>query len=205
MSVKLSIAAAALALIAAAPATKPDPDTAAWWRITAQLSNDSMEGRDTGSAAYERAARLVAAKFAAAGLKPAGENDSWFQPVPMHEIRVPSASITIGRRKLVFLHDLTIAPTEGMLRKVDAPLIYAGYCSENALGDVRGKIVICHGTHRSALPAAADREAAVRAAGATGMLTIADPGFTVEPPRWPYAYARTVTLSSRAAKSRSVS
>jgi len=28
------------------------------------------------------------------------------------------------------------------------------------------------------------------------MLTIADPGFTVEPPRWPYAYARTVTLAS---------
>lgn len=27
-------------------------------------------------------------------------------------------------------------------------------------------------------------------------MTIADPGFTVEPPRWPYAYARTVTLAS---------
>jgi Zn-dependent M28 family amino/carboxypeptidase len=27
------------------------------------------------------------------------------------------------------------------------------------------------------------------------MMTIADPGFTVEPPRWPYAYARTVTLA----------
>jgi Zn-dependent M28 family amino/carboxypeptidase len=32
------------------------------------------------------------------------------------------------------------------------------------------------------------------------MLTIADPGFTVEPPRWPYAYARTVTLASDPAK-----
>ncbi|WP_223276464.1 M28 family peptidase [Sphingomonas daechungensis] len=28
------------------------------------------------------------------------------------------------------------------------------------------------------------------------MLTIADPGFTVEPPRWPYAYARTVRLAT---------
>jgi Zn-dependent M28 family amino/carboxypeptidase len=32
------------------------------------------------------------------------------------------------------------------------------------------------------------------------MLTIADPGFTVEPPRWPYAYARTVTLASDPAR-----
>ena len=61
--------------------------------------------------------------------------------------------------------------------------------------DVRGRIVICHGTHRQGLPSAAEREAALRAAGAAGMMTIADPGFTVEPPRWPYAYARTVTLA----------
>ena len=194
MSVKLRIAPAALALIAAAPVPKLNPDASAWWRITTELSNDRMEGRDTGSAAYERAARMVATRFQAAGLKPAGENGSWFQPVPMHEIRVPSASVTIGGRKLAFLYDLTVTPAEGMPRTIDAPLIYGGYCSQNALGDVRGKIVICHGTHKSALPGAAEREAAVRAAGAMGMLTIADPGFTVEPPRWPYAYARTVTL-----------
>jgi Zn-dependent M28 family amino/carboxypeptidase len=65
---------------------------------------------------------------------------------------------------------------------------------------VRGKIVICHGTHRDRLPGAAEREKAVRAAGAAGILTIADPGFTVEPPRWPYAYARTVTLASESRK-----
>jgi Zn-dependent M28 family amino/carboxypeptidase len=60
--------------------------------------------------------------------------------------------------------------------------------------------VICHGTHRAGLPTGAEREAAARAAGAIGMLTIADPGFTVEPPRWPYAYARTVTLATDPAK-----
>jgi Zn-dependent M28 family amino/carboxypeptidase len=32
------------------------------------------------------------------------------------------------------------------------------------------------------------------------MMTIADPGFTVEPPRWPYAYARTVTLATDPAR-----
>ena len=75
-------------------------------------------------------------------------------------------------------------PTEGMLTKLDAPLAYGGYCGTAALGNVRGKVVICHGTHRAGLPGAAEREAAVKAGGGIGIMTIADPGFTVEPPRW---------------------
>ena len=191
---KLRIVALAFGLAAAAPSPKLDPDTAAWWKTTAELSNDSMEGRDTGSAAYLRAARLVAAKFEAAGLKPAGENGGWFQTVPMHEVAVTRASFRVGGRPLRFLHDLTISPNEATPARLDAPLYYGGYCG-GAVGNVRGKIVICHGTHRDGLPGSAEREKAVRAAGAAGMLTIADPGFTVEPPRWPYAYARTVTLA----------
>jgi len=65
-----------------------DPDTLAWWHTTEALSNDSMEGRDTGSAAYQRAAEMVAARFKAAGLQPAGENGGYFQSVPMHQIDV---------------------------------------------------------------------------------------------------------------------
>jgi hypothetical protein len=195
MGVRCCVVLAALLTIAAAP-PRLDPDTAAWWAITAQLSNDAMEGRDTGSPAYERAARLVASRFQAAGLKPAGENGAWFQRVPMHEIRIERANLSVGDRPLVFLHDLTVNPAAGMPSQVDAPLAYGGYCAPDALGDVRGKIVICHGTHRAGLPSAADREKAVRAGGGAGIMTIADPGFTVEPPRWPYAYARTVTLAS---------
>src|SRR3954454_23717718 len=100
--------AAAVLLLGAAPPAKLDPDTAAWWRTTAQLSNDAMEGRDTGSAGYQRAAKLGAAKFRAAGLKPAGENGTWFQRVPMREVRVERATVRPGRQPLVFLHDLTI-------------------------------------------------------------------------------------------------
>jgi hypothetical protein len=188
--------AVVLLTAAAASAARLDPDTAAWWATTAQLSNDSMEGRDTGSPAYLRAARLVASRFAAAGLKPAGENGTWFQDVPMHEIRVVAAKLSAGNRPLVFLHDLTVTPNPATPARIDAPLAYGGYCGAGSLGNVRGRIVICHGTRRAGLPSGADREAAARAAGAIGMLTIADPGFTVEPPRWPYAYARTVTLAT---------
>src|SRR6476469_3286213 len=195
MRSRVAVAVLPVLIAAAAPVPKLDADTSAWWATTAQLSSDSMEGRDTGSAAYLRAARLVAAKFEAAGVKPAGQNGSWFQRVPMHEVRVERATIRVGGRRIVFLHDLTISPDAATPAHVDAPLVFGGYCGAAALGDVRGKIVICHGTHRAGLPSAAEREAAVRAAGAVGMLTIADRGFTVEPPRWPFAYARSVTLA----------
>lgn len=199
MGVKCCGTFAALLTIAASP-PRLDPDTAAWWANNAQLSSDAMEGRDTGTAAYERAARLVASKLQAAGLKPAGAGGTWFQRVPMHEIRIERATVSVGNRPLLFLHDLTMNPAAGTPARIDAPLAYGGYCGAAGLGDVRGKIVICHGSHRAGLPSATDREKAVRAAGAVGILTIADPGFTVEPPRWPYAYARTVMLASEPRK-----
>src|SRR4051794_30775270 len=78
--------AAAVAAAAAPPAR--DPDTAAWWATTRFLASDAMEGRDTGSAAYERAARYVAERFRRAGLKPAGDGGGWFQRVPLTEVAV---------------------------------------------------------------------------------------------------------------------
>src|SRR5947199_10653856 len=73
-----------------------DPETRAWWSITADLSSDAMEGRDTGSGGYDRAARVVAGRFAAAGLVPMGERGTWFQNVPMDEIRLDRAIATVG-------------------------------------------------------------------------------------------------------------
>ena len=182
------------AVIAATP--PGDPETRAWWSITAELSNDAMQGRDTGSAGYDRAARLVADRFAAAGLLPMGERGSWFQNVPMDEIRIEGAVAAVGPRPLRLLHDFFVAPTAAMPGTFDAPLAYRGYCAAAALGEVRGKLVVCHGTRRPGLTSSAQREAAVKAAGGLGVLSIADPGFTVEPPRWPYAYARSVMLAN---------
>jgi hypothetical protein len=181
-------------LISASRPLPADPDTRAWWATTAALSDDAMAGRDTGSAAYERAARLVAARFAAAGLEPAGEDGGYVQRVPMQALSIDRATIGVDARPLRFLYDIMANPYPGMPQRIDAPLVYRGYCAAATLGDVRGKAVICHGTHRAGLPSDAERVAAVKAAGATALLTIADPGFTVEPPRWPFAYARTVWL-----------
>ncbi|MEP6501991.1 MAG: M28 family peptidase [Betaproteobacteria bacterium] len=181
---------------AAVAATLPaDAETRAWWAITASLSNDAMAGRDTGSADYDRAAHLVAERLAAAGLVPMGDRGSWLQNVPMDEIRFERAAIDVGRRPLRLLHDVFVAPTESLPATVDAPLAYRGYCAADALGDVRGKLVVCHGTRRPELTTGAQREATVRAAGGVGIVAIADPGYALEPPRWPFAYARSVSLA----------
>ena len=186
--------ALSLASAAVARPLPVDPDTRAWWAITSALSNDTMAGRDTGSAEYERAATVVAQKFAAAGLKPAGDNGSFFQRVPMQQLSVERAVVSVDTHPLRFLHDITVTPYPGMRARLAAPLAYRGYCAEGSLSDVQGKVVICHGTHRAEQSSDSSRVAAVAAAGAVAIVTIADPGFAVEPPRWPFAYARTVWL-----------
>ncbi len=177
-----------------------DRDTLRWWHTTEALSGDAMEGRDTGSAAYQRAAEYVAGRFKAAGLIPAGENGTYFQMVPMHEVQVEPAGTSFvverpgGMLKLDFLQEITVAASETALREGAGALAFRGYCGKEAMTDVAGKIVVCFGTQRAGLPGGAERAANAQAAGALGVVNVDDPYFTIEPPRWPYAYARTVTL-----------
>ncbi len=190
----LILVAAALAG-GAAPRGPIDADSRAWWAFTGALSNDAMEGRDTGSPGHERAARLVAARLAAAGVKPLGDNGTWFQRLPLREVAVPHASWSVDGRALAFLDEFTVIPDTELPKSLTASIAYRGYCAKAALGDVRGKLVICHASRRTGMPTAAQREAAALSAGAVGIAAIADPGFTVEPPRWPYAYARAVEIA----------
>src|SRR5688572_5743803 len=189
----LAAALSVFTLLQATPGGHPDADTRAWWQRTSVLSADSMEGRDAGSRGHERAARHVARWLAAAGVKPLGDDGSWYQWVPMEEVAVTSGRVDVGGRRLRFLHDVTIRG-QAPPATLEGALAYRGYCGADVLGDVRGKLVICHATRRSGLPTDEQRRTALQRAGAAGLIAIADPGFTVEPPRWPAAYARNVTL-----------
>jgi hypothetical protein len=62
------------------------------------------------------------------------------------------------------------------------------------MAEIAGKIVVCFGTQRAGLPNASVRAANARQGGAVGLISVDDPFFSIEPPRWPYAYARSVTL-----------
>jgi hypothetical protein len=191
--------------IGGAPARAPisDADTRDWWKITADLSEDEMEGRDTGSLGSARAAAYVAARFKAAGLKPAGDGGAYTQTLRLHEVRVESQGTDFavvrnagGEARLRFLHEISVRPSESLPSTLDAPLSFRGYCSTSDMGaDLHGKIAVCFGGRRQGLPSASERLAAVSAAGAAGLVAVDDPGFTMEPARWPDAYARTVTLA----------
>jgi len=181
-----------------------DADTRAWWHTTEALSGDSMEGRDTGSAAYQSAAEAVAARFKAAGLQPAGENGSYFQAVPMHEVAVmpEGTSFTLvhsdgSETALRFLQQITITPVEDLPTRMEAALTFRGYCGKDAMVDIAGRFVVCLGTQREGLPSGAERAANARDGKALGVINIDDPYFTIEPPRWPFAYARTVKLQAQ--------
>jgi Zn-dependent M28 family amino/carboxypeptidase len=201
----------ATAIFFAAPLSSPaapaihDPDTLAWWHTTETLSSDGMEGRDTGSAGYQRAADYVAKRFKAAGLDPAGEGGSYFQSVPMHEISVDPRGTSFAlvenggaQTTLEFLEQITIAAAADLPSELEAPLTFRGYCGKEAMAGVAGKIVLCFGTQREGLPGGAARAANARAGNALGLINVDDPYFTIEPPRWPYAYARNVTLKTQA-------
>jgi hypothetical protein len=185
-----------------------DPDTLAWWHTTEALSGDDMEGRDTGSAAYQRAADYVAKRFEAAGLQPGGEKGSYFQPVLLHEIAASpqGADFALVRSdgsltKLKFLEDITYAPAQNMPSQLEGALTFRGYCGQGDMENVAGKIVVCFGTQRAKLPSSATRIANARAGHALGIVSVDDPYFTIEPPRWPFAYARTVNFRAESAVS----
>src|SRR5688572_18000300 len=67
-------------------ATEPNRATRRWWSHVRVFASDDMEGRDTGSTGYRKAAEYVAATFARAGLQPAGVA-GYYQPVPLHAVR----------------------------------------------------------------------------------------------------------------------
>jgi Zn-dependent M28 family amino/carboxypeptidase len=199
LAVLLAAGPAAAQTSVASRADGADPDTRAWWKIAEQLSSDAMEGRDIGSPGHQRAEQLVAARFKAAGLKPAGDRGTYFQSFPVHESRVDAADVAVvrdgGPLALRFLHDVSVRAADDLPPRIEAPLIFAGYCRPQDLAAAKGKLAVCLNTRRKGLTTAAERLKNAEAAGAAGLIQVDDPGFTIEPFRWPQAYARTITIA----------
>jgi predicted Zn-dependent protease len=140
----LALAGAGAGTAAQAGSGPADAETRAWWALTTELSTDAMEGRDTGSAGYDRAAAIVAKRFAAAGLKPAGEQGSWFQTIPFEDRRLDEARsrLTIGGRALRFNREVQLSGLELAPTALSAAATFRGYCGKDEIADVRGKLVV---------------------------------------------------------------
>src|SRR5580693_10050199 len=63
------------------------------------LADDALEGRGTATRGHELAAKYMATRFEGMGLLPAGDNNTYFQSVPVRSLRtdVNKSSFTITR------------------------------------------------------------------------------------------------------------
>ncbi|WP_082453878.1 M28 family metallopeptidase [Sphingomonas sp. Leaf62] len=113
------------------------------------LASDAMRGRDAGSPEYAIAANYVASQFYAAGLRPAGDDGSYLQNVPL--IRMNAADkgqVSLNGQALTFgeeyLPGINPQAPESM---TEGKVVYVGYGivrpgrDDYAGVDVRGKIV----------------------------------------------------------------
>ncbi len=201
-----AFAAVTFAALTASAQQTPTPAAAPWWKLTTELANDEMQGRDTGTEAYERAAKLVAAHFQADGLKPAGDNGTFFQRVPMHQVDLDTAHSSVelvspdgSYTPLALLYDVTLAPRADLPPFTEGQLVFVGY-GEKAPPDLKGKIAVYfNGTPADLTPEQRSKFVVARLvelaqSGVAGMVSIDNPA-AIEPSHWPAAYARTVTLA----------
>jgi Zn-dependent M28 family amino/carboxypeptidase len=97
------------------------------------LSSDLLEGRGTGQRGGDIAASYIATQFALYGLKPAGDNGSFLQRVPMVGVTTdPASTVTLtmnGKPMPLRLNDdiVPMDESQSATSDLDAPLVYVGY------------------------------------------------------------------------------
>jgi Zn-dependent M28 family amino/carboxypeptidase len=134
---KSSAALAVTVFVATAFASKVDAPSFDAERIRAHvkyLASDELEGRGTGQKGGDVAADYIAAQFKSYGLKPAGENGTYFQQVPMVGVKtlagttftlVPNSGTPL---ELKALDDyVTTNERQTETATIDAPIIFVGY------------------------------------------------------------------------------
>jgi hypothetical protein len=181
-------------------ASTPGPDWDAlgklWWSHVQFLADDSLEGRDTGSPGFEKAANYMATQFRAAGLEPAGVN-GYRQPMDFEVVKIDES-----RCSLELLHDKKVEPlklgddavlgvSSHAAEYVEAAAVFAGYgltipeahYDDLAGQDVKGKIVVfitggpagMPGPVKAHYQSGEERRKALERAGAIGSVTIPNP------------------------------
>lgn len=159
------------------------------------LADDLLRGRDTGSEGYRIAANYVAAEFARLGLRPAGDNGTYFQEVPFKtaQIDTEASSMTItvdGEERALAMGDdfFMSGSVNRPMGEVSAGLVFAGFGvhapeigHDDLAGlDLEGKIVVV----LSGAPASLNTEIrahhgssttkseAIAARGAVGLISV---------------------------------
>jgi hypothetical protein len=121
------------------------------------LSDDLLEGRETGTRGYQLAATYVASQFEGAGLKPAGDGDTFFQDVHFRKLTLDATqsgfTVTQGgaAAPLELFKDFILYSDPARPNvDVKAPLVFVGFgitAPEQGYDDykgvnVKGKVVV---------------------------------------------------------------
>jgi hypothetical protein len=121
------------------------------------MASDDKEGRRSLTPGYEKVAEWAAGKFKEWGLKPAGDNGTFLQDVPVvgrgsgqpWTTGIPGLAVD-GRTFYLNDSDFTLSPNSTPGAKVDTEIVFVGYglsapakgLDEYAGVDVKGKIVL---------------------------------------------------------------
>jgi Zn-dependent M28 family amino/carboxypeptidase len=205
MSFRSLAAVSALLLAGAASAQTFSPE-----RIrsdVAFLADDLLEGRGTGTRGYDLAARYVASRYEALGLKPGGDK-GWYQDIAFVAASADPArpsAVTINGVRFATGNHVVVGPTVAAAEiDASAPVVFVGYGLESKeLGlddyrglDVKGKVVVYLSGTPEGLPGEIaatlnDKKSELAVSkGAVGALSIASPRLLEIFP-WPKILANT--------------
>lgn len=179
-------------------AQSPDWDALGkrWWSHIQFLADDNLEGRDTGSRGFEKAADYMAEQFRGFGLQAAGV-DGYRQPMDFDVARIDEthSSLALVRdgkvEPLKLGEDANIGVNSHATENVEAGAVFVGYgltvpelkYDDLAGHDVKGKIVVfvtggpadMPGPIKAHYQSSEERRKALLKAGVIGMITIPNP------------------------------
>ena len=161
------------------------------------LADDALLGREPGTPGYDQAADYVADQFAALGLAPAGDNNSYFQMVTLRRSLRQAEKVSLTATNKAGA-PLAISPRVDYLvggslgeaeTTITAPVVFAGFGivapelgrDDYANIDVEGKIVAVLSRTPSGLQSeerafyGAQRSLEASKRGAVGMISLATP------------------------------
>ena len=109
------------------------------------FADDSMMGREAGTLGNVKGTDYLAAEARRIGLRPAGENGTYFQTIPLKTRAVDTSSaVTVGQRRLAFGRDFASA-AGGTVTQAGVQVVYGGVVGDSARltpAQTAGKLVV---------------------------------------------------------------
>ncbi len=169
-----------------------------YMRDLTYLTSDALKGRASGSPELEKAADYIASQFRTAGLRPAGDNNTYFQTLEI------TTGTEFGKGNRLEIDQATLEDGKDFVPiafsnsdRIDAALVFAGYGItatdlqwDDYQGiDVKGKVVVVfrhepqeqdsssrwNGTNFTTHAAFVNKAINARQHGAKGIIFITDP------------------------------